>query len=149
MQITRTIQIDRPVDEVFAFVAEPANDRAWCRKVESVVQTEGAGPGPGARYAVVHRPVPLRPAREMAFTCLDWSPPHTIRWREDDGTDEILVTYRLEDADGVTRLTQEDLTVRIGAPRVLHPVIRHGISHDVRRQLQTLKRLLEHDNHRS
>lgn len=146
MQIVRDIHIARPVEEVFAFVSEPSNDPAWCRKVLSVQQTGGSGPGPGSSYRVVHRPIPLRPAREMAFTCLDWSPPHRIEWREDDRDDVLHVTYRLaSDGDG-TRFTQDD-DARLGAPRVLHPVIRHGIGHDVSRQLHALKRLLEHDNH--
>jgi uncharacterized membrane protein len=142
LEIARSIEIARPADEVFAFVADARNDPRWCPKIVSVEQVEGDGPGPGARYAVVHRPIPLRPARRMDHACTGWSPPHRIAWREDDGTDVIEVTYELEDLGGATRLTQRD-DARVGAPRLLHPLLKAGIGHDVGRQLKALKRLLE------
>jgi uncharacterized protein YndB with AHSA1/START domain len=143
VQITRSVRIARPVEDVFAFVADARNDPQWCGKVRSVEQVEGDGPGPGARYAVVHRPVPLRPERRMDFTCMAWDPPRAIRWREDDGHDVIEVTYELApDGDGATTLTQRD-DATLGAPRLLQPLMARGIGHDVAKQLETLKSLLE------
>jgi hypothetical protein len=115
---------------------------AWCEKVLAVEQVEGEAPGPGSRYEVVHRPVPLRPERRMAYECLEWEPPLRIRWREDDGDDLIHVTYELELVGTSTRMTQSD-DARLGAPRLLHPLMRAGIGRDVARQLRALKRLLE------
>jgi hypothetical protein len=69
-------------------------------------------------------------------------PPNSIVWRERDGTDELVVTYTLEDVANGTRLTQpSDAT--LGAPRMLFPLMRHGISHDIDRQLKTLRRSIE------
>jgi hypothetical protein len=81
----------------------------------------------------------------MDHTCLSWMPPTRIQWREDDGTDVLNVTYMLEDLDGATRLTQHSY-VDLGAPRVLHPVMRAGIGHDVASQLKTLRKQLERSN---
>jgi uncharacterized protein YndB with AHSA1/START domain len=142
MQIVRTVVIDCHIEDVFAFVADPLNDSAWCAKVERVAQVEGEGPGPGSRYEVVHRPMPLRPARAMAYACVEWDPPHRIVWREDDGADVIDVTYELESVWTSTRFTQRD-EARLGAPRALHPLLRIGIGRDVARQLRTLRRVLE------
>jgi hypothetical protein len=142
MRIVRSIVIDRHVEEVFAFVADPHNDVRWCDKVLAVEQVEGDGPGPGSRYEVVHRPIPLRPPRRMAHECLEWEPPVRIRWREDDGYDVFDVTYALESVWTSTRLTQRS-DARLGAPRLLHPLLRGGIGRDVARQLRALKRLLE------
>ena len=47
MRIVRSIVIDRHVEEVFAFVADPHNDVRWCDKVLDVEQVEGDGPGTG------------------------------------------------------------------------------------------------------
>ena len=144
MEIVRSIVIDRPVDDVFAFVADPSNDPRWCPKVLSVSQVAGNGPGPGGQWRVTHRPVPVRPAREMSYECVSWDPPRRIEWREGDGDDVIEVTYELEDAgEGSTRLTQRD-EVRLGAPRLLQPLFKGGIGRDLDRQLRELKRLLEH-----
>ena len=149
MRIVRAVVIDCHIEDVFAYVCDPLNDPQWCGKVLSVEQVEGSGPGPGARYDVLHRPIPLRPARRMAYACLDWDPPARIAWREDDGADLIDVGYELESVWTSTRLTQRDDVARLGAPRALHPQLRIGIGRDVERQLRALKRLLEGEGRRS
>src|SRR5207249_2256836 len=97
MHIAREVVIDLHIDDVFDYVANPYNDPAWCEKVLYVEQVEGMGPGPGARYDVMHRPVRFRPPRHMSYTCLEYYPPVRIEWREDDGEDVIHVRYELEE----------------------------------------------------
>jgi uncharacterized protein YndB with AHSA1/START domain len=142
MQIVRAVVIDRHIEDVFAYVADPLNDPRWCAKVLSVEQIEGEGPGPGARYEVLHRPLPLRPPRRMTYTCVAWEPPVRIQWHEDDGADVLDVTYELEAVWTATRLTQRD-EGRLGAPRILQPLVRVGVGRDVAQQLRALKRVLE------
>jgi len=137
MRIDCSIEIDRPIDEVYAFVSAPEYDTQWCPKVRSV-EADGEG-----RWSVVHKPIPLRPARTLRHTLVSASPPTELRWHEDDGHDVLDVTYELESLDPTrTRLTQRDV-VAAGAPRILHGLIRRGIAHDVGNQLKRLKRLLE------
>jgi uncharacterized protein YndB with AHSA1/START domain len=142
VEVSRSVVIARPGEDVFACLADARNDPKWCPKVLSVEQIEGDEPGPGARYRVTHRPIPVRPAREMDHTCLSWTPPNRIQWREDDGTDVLIVIYTLENLGDATRLTQHS-DVELGAPRVLHPLMRAGIARDIARQLKTLKTNLE------
>lgn len=142
MVVTRDIVIARGVDDVFAYLADARNDPQWCPKVLRTDLLAGEGPGPGARYGVTHRPIPLRPAREMDHVCVAWTPPTRIEWREDDGTDVIAVTYELEDLGGATRVTQRS-DAELAAPAFLHPLMRLGIGHDIARQLKTLKGKLE------
>jgi hypothetical protein len=128
---------------VFAFVADPCNDPAWCPKVRSVTLDEGGEPAPGARYTVVHRPIPIAPSRRMSYVLTSWDPPREIRWHEDDGHDQIVVTYLLRElSPTATQLTQRD-ELQLGAPRALHPLIRRGIRRDVGHQLRRLRRYLE------
>jgi hypothetical protein len=54
----------------------------------------------------------------------------------------IRVTYELAETGSDTRMTQRD-EAELGAPRLLHPLMRAGIGHDVGRQLKALKALLE------
>ncbi len=136
MEIVRSIEIERPVDAVFAFVSDARNDPRWCPKVKSV---EPAG---GARYAVVHKPVPGKPERQMEMTRVSEEPPRRIEWREDDGTDVFEVTYELEDLGGRTRFTQRSIA-ELGASRLMRPVYKAGIGRDIARQLKELKKLLE------
>jgi uncharacterized protein YndB with AHSA1/START domain len=142
MQIVRSVVIDCHIEDVFRYVADPSNDPVWCAKVLAVDQVEGQGPGAGARYNVLHRTLPFRPARRMAYTCLEYDPPERIAWREEDGQTVIHVTYELEPVWTSTRLTQRDVA-RLGAPRPLHRLVRAGIGRDVARQLRALKQVLE------
>jgi Polyketide cyclase / dehydrase and lipid transport len=143
MQIARSVVVDSHIEDVFDFLADPLNDPAWCAKVLVVDQVEGDGPGPGAAYEVLHRPIPFRPARRMVHRCLSWERPIRIAWREDDGADVIDVTYDLEAIWTSTRFTQRDEIVRLGAPRILHPLMKAGIGRDIERQLQQLQGVLE------
>jgi uncharacterized protein YndB with AHSA1/START domain len=137
VRIERSVTVARPIEEVFAFVADPRNDPSWCRKVRSVAQLDAD------RYAVVHRPVPWQRPRRMQHTRVSADPPRRIVWHEDDGVDEIEVTYQLEPVgEGATRLRQVD-EATLGGPPVLRPLLRVGIGADVARQLRALKRLLE------
>lgn len=140
--VERSVVIDRPIVQVFAFVRDPTNDRRWCPKVHEVRQLDGDGPGPSARYEVVHRPVPVLPARTMIHTLVSWIPDREIRWHEDDGNDQLDVRYTLLTTPDGTRFTQTE-QVTSGAPRLLHPLIRAGIGHDVAGQLKRLKQHLE------
>jgi hypothetical protein len=142
MRIERAIVINRPTQEVFDFVAEPENDPLWCRKVMSVEQVEGTGPGPGSRYAVVHRPIPGRPPRDLAHSCVAWEPPRRIEWHGDDGTDVFQVEYLLEATPDGTRLRQTS-NAELRVARLLRPIFRLGIGRDIAGQLRVLKRVLE------
>jgi hypothetical protein len=111
--------------------------------VKSVEQVEGDGPGPGARYAVVHKPVPLKPVRRMDHTCVASERPTRLEWREDDGTDLFLVTYELEDLDGGrTRLRQRS-NGHFGVAKIMLPLYKAGMGRDLDTQLRALKKLLE------
>jgi uncharacterized protein YndB with AHSA1/START domain len=145
MKIVRQVEIDRPIEAVFSFVADAANDPRWCPKVKSVSLVSGSGSGEGARYAVVHKPVPGKPEREMEMTCVAADPPHRVEWLEDDGTDVFRVSYSLESlAESRTRMTQTS-EASLGSSKLMRPIYRAGIGRDIAGQLRRLKKLLEAD----
>ena len=137
MLIERSIVIERPVEEVFAFVSDPRNDVRWGRKVQSVTPlSEG-------RWEVVHKPVPGRPERRMEMTRVAFDPPRSLQLLEDDGTDVFRVTYSLSPDGSGTRFVQRS-DASVGAvPSFLYPLWRFGIGRDVARQLRDLKKVLE------
>jgi uncharacterized protein YndB with AHSA1/START domain len=92
VQAQRTILIERPPDEVFAFFADPANDRSWRRHVKEITATGPLRPGsvvhqvvegpagrgipadlevtayePPSRYAFKVTAGPVRPVGEFVF----------------------------------------------------------------------------------
>jgi uncharacterized protein YndB with AHSA1/START domain len=142
MRVERTVQIGRPPQEVFDFVADARNDPAWCPKVRSCEQTEGDGPGPGARYVATHRPTKLKPAAEIRIELLEMDSPGRLAWREEDDDGVYEVTYELEPADAGTRFTQRsDITWKL--PRVLQLVANRMPPRHVDEQMSELKRVLE------
>ena len=106
----RTIRIDRPPEDVFAFFADPGNDRSWRPHVKEI-STEGpvhvgsrihqavAGPGgrsiaadievtgyePSSRYAFQVVAGPARPAGEFRFVSSGGGTDVTFSLRADLG----------------------------------------------------------------
>lgn len=143
MLIEREIEIERPVEAVFDFVVDSRNDPRWCSKVQSVELLAGDGPGPGARYRVIHRPIPLRPARTLEVRCLAADRPGRIEWHEDDGVDTFDVVYEIEAAGPRRTRIRQRSDAELGTSRLMRPVIKWGIGADLKRQLRALKTVLE------
>ena len=133
MELVRDVVIDRHIDEVFDFVADPLHDPAWRPTVVSVVQVVEAD-GLGARYDVLHRPVRFRPPRRTLQTCVLWEPPARVGWHGEDAAGGFDVTCELESVWTATRVTR-----RTVAPRRL----RWLAARDDARELRALKRILE------
>lgn len=118
-------------------MADPANDPLWCRKVRSA---EPRGEG---RWTLVHKPVPLRPAVELAVEVREAEPPSRLRLREQDEASAFDVEYTLVPTGSGTTFTQISDFEFTTLPRVLHRVFAAGVRRDVRGQLGALKRLVE------
>ena len=136
-RVEESIEIARPPDIVWAFLADPLNDPRWCPKVKSVE------PIAGSRWRVVHKPVPFRPSMELALEHIEVRRPHSLTLREEDDASVFDVEYRLEPSANGTRLTQVSAFAWKKLPRVLHGTFARGVRRDLRTQLQALKRLLE------
>jgi uncharacterized protein YndB with AHSA1/START domain len=102
------IEIQRPLEEVFEFVADPRNDPLWCPRVEWCKQREGDGPAVGARYEALHKPsgYPRRHIRRIEV--LEYESPRRIRWRQEDQIGVFDIVYTLEPTETGTRLAQTD-----------------------------------------
>ena len=137
MRVKETIEITRLPEEVWAFVADHANDPRWCKKVRSV---ESVGL---QRWEVRHKPVPLRPPATLLIEQLELDPPRRLKLREEDRVSVFEVEYQLERAGQGTSFTQISDFEWKTLPQFLHKSFARGVRRDVRRQLQQLKRLLE------
>ncbi|AWK12448.1 polyketide cyclase [Streptomyces spongiicola] len=101
-----TVVIDRPVEEVFAFLADGGNDRTFSPRVQEMTKTTDGPTGLDTVYRSKVRDAGMTTSRE--FRISGFEPPHRIRWTE---LSKNLVTvpeggYDLEAVDaGRTRLT--------------------------------------------
>ena len=137
MRVEESIEIARPRQTVWEFVADASNDPRWCPKVRSVV---AAG---DRRWKVVHKPVPLRPPVELTVEYIEIEPPYRLRIREEDEASVFEVEYRLDESGAGTRFTQVSDFERKRLPRFLRGTFARGVRGDVRRQLRSLKSTLE------
>ncbi|HEX8648073.1 MAG TPA: SRPBCC family protein [Thermoleophilaceae bacterium] len=135
------IEIRRPLEEVFRFVADPRNDPSWCPRVEWCEQREGDGPAAGARYEAMHRPSGYPRKHIRRIEVLEYDPPHRIRWRQEDQIGVFDITYTLEPAGDGTRLLQID-EIEWKLP-LAGPFGKRIVGRHIGEQQQDLKRVLE------
>ena len=100
-----TIVIDRPIAEVFAFLADGANDKKFSPRVLEIAKTTDGSPGVGTIFASTVKDAGVKTQREFKLT--EFEPPTRIRWTE---TSKNLVFvpeggYDLAPAGAATQLT--------------------------------------------
>ena len=75
-----TVVIDRPIEEVFAFLADGTNDRKFSPRVLEIAKTTDGSPGVGTVYASTVKDAGVKTKREFKIT--EFEPPTRIRWTE-------------------------------------------------------------------
>ena len=135
------IEIQRPLDEVFTFAADPRNDPQWCPRVLWCKQVEGDGPSPGARYEAMHRPAGYPKKHIRRIEVLEYDAPRRIRWRQEDHIGVFDITYDFEATEAGTRLTQRD-DIKWKLP-LAGPFGRRIVGRHIGEQQDDLKRVLE------
>lgn len=79
-RLTGTIVIDRPIDEVFAFLADGENDIKFSPRLTSIKRTTTDSVGVGTTYESTAREMGLKTKHRFRIT--EFEPPHRIRWTE-------------------------------------------------------------------
>jgi carbon monoxide dehydrogenase subunit G len=122
-----SIRIDRPPDEVFAFVADAANNPAWRA---NVVRTEWLDDGP-MRVGRRGRQTARLLGREWTVEAevVEWDPPRHVAWRAVQGPVKVRSWARVEPdgagsrvsggADGGFTGPIGGLLTRLAAPRMI------------------------------
>src|SRR3954471_19299128 len=101
-----TTVIDRPIEDVFRFLADGENDPKFSPRVLEIRKTTDGPPGAGTVYKSTVKDAGMKTQREFELTEVE--APTKIRWRE---TSKNLVTaaeggYDLEPAgEGATKVT--------------------------------------------
>ena len=75
-----TVVIDRPIEEVFAFLADGENDPKFSPRVLEISKTSDGPPGVGTVYASTVKDAGVKTKREFKIT--EFEPPTRIRWTE-------------------------------------------------------------------
>lgn len=75
-----TVVIDRPIEEVFAFLADGENDPKFSARVVEIAKTTDGPPGVGTVYASTVKDAGMKTKREFELT--EFVAPTRIRWKE-------------------------------------------------------------------
>lgn len=79
-QFSATVTIDRPIEEVFAFLADGQNDTKFSPRVIEIEKKTDGPSGVGTVYASTVKDAGVTTKREFELT--EFQPPTRIRWTE-------------------------------------------------------------------
>jgi uncharacterized protein YndB with AHSA1/START domain len=117
-----TVVIDRPIEEVFAFLANGENDPKFSPRVLEIAKTTDGPPGVGTVYASTVKDAGVKTKRQFELT--EFQPPTRIRWTE---VSKNAVTapeggYDLAAEGSSTRLTLHNTLQGHGIGRLIAPL---------------------------
>jgi uncharacterized protein YndB with AHSA1/START domain len=140
MRFTNTITIDRPLTEVFEFLARLENLPLWNYAISDTEKISSGAVGVGSRYRQT-RTVPAR--SEETFEVTEFKRDHRLSIRGSLGPFHSEVTYLLTPDEDGTVLTNTMKLQPAGPMRLVAPLAAPGIKSAVAANLGVLKQLLE------
>src|SRR4051795_13453324 len=75
-----TTTINRPIDQVFAFLSDGTNDRKFSPRVQEITKTNDGPVGVGTVYSSTVKDAGMKSSREFKLT--EFDQPTKIRWTE-------------------------------------------------------------------
>jgi uncharacterized protein YndB with AHSA1/START domain len=145
IRVEESVEISRPVEEVFSYTSNPENFPQWAATVKEV-RRHAPGPGPlreGGRFTATQQALGRR--FEAPFEVIDYEPNRRYAHR---GTEEhpvpvtMVFAYEPLSSDG-TRFTPRIEAEPGGFFGLVGPVLEGVIRRQMRTNLETLKDLLE------
>ena len=139
-QASYSVVITRPIDAVFAFIADGERCPEWRTVVSDIKRV--SGDGVGARYAQgIKGPMGRRVAADYEVTVFE--PPRRLEFQTITGPARPHGRYDLEPVDGGTRLTFSlDATLGGVQRLLLGSMVQRTMDSEVR-MLESAKRILE------
>jgi uncharacterized protein YndB with AHSA1/START domain len=141
IKVDESVVIDRPAEDVFAYVSDGTNAPRWQRGLREVRRTTEGPIGVGTRHTVERDFMGRRLTLTNEFTRYE---PNTLVAFDWKGTVPGQASYIVEPVEMArTKLTSRVEMRPSGLLRLAEPVMAAGLARDVKANLVTLKRLLE------
>jgi polyketide cyclase/dehydrase/lipid transport protein len=138
-----SVLINRPVQDVFAFVSDATNDPQWHTDVVEASRVSGDGSvGVGTTVRWV---LSFMGRKEALMEVTRYEPDRLVELRARSGPMTPTLTYRFEVVDGATRFTRVVEPHPEGVYRLLTPLLGGMIAQRNRGYLDNLRRVLEGD----
>ncbi len=137
-----TVRIARPVDEVFAFVTNPANFPRWAGALVTAAQQTSSGPlRVGATFRQSNKFLIQRFQTEFVVTV--YEPPRRFEYKSTAGPIQFAGHYTFAPDGDAVRFTSVDDSQPGGLLRLLAPLIQPLVQRQIETNLGNVKRLLE------
>jgi carbon monoxide dehydrogenase subunit G len=118
------VTVDRPVEEVFAFLADGENDKKFSSRIVEIEKTTDGPPAVGTVYASTAKDGGVKAKHEFELT--EFEQPSKIRWKELGGG-PVFVTEGGYDiapaAGGGTELTFFNVLEGRGFGKLIFPLV--------------------------
>jgi uncharacterized protein YndB with AHSA1/START domain len=135
------IIIERPIEDVFAYVSDPLNFPRWNSAVQAVRKTRAGGNSVSSTYAMERRLPTGRAVNELEVVARQ--EPSVFAVRTTSGPTPFHYRYRLSTDSGLT-LVRLEAEVELGGAAALVPQLaRRAVKKGVDDNLALLKNVLE------
>ena len=141
IQHEATIHINRPVEQVFTFLADTKNLRSW---QSDLVENEQLTEGPlrvGSCFREVRRTGPGNSEIQAEITVFE---PNKRFATKTLTKPQVTVSYAFDEENGGTRITYKFVMITSGFIRLLEPLIAGSMKKDSDSDFEKLRHMLEH-----
>jgi len=142
VDVETDINIDRPVDAVAAYAADPSNAPEWYARIDSVEWKSPPPAANGTRVAFVARFL----GRRLAYTyeVVDFVPGEHLVMRTAEGPFPMETTYTWSETSATsTRMTLRNRGEPSGFSKALAPFMAPAMRRANRKDLARIKSILE------
>jgi uncharacterized protein YndB with AHSA1/START domain len=139
IEVEHTFEIERPVEEVFAYLTDVARLPEWQSSAESA-ELDGEL-DEGARITEVRTFMGRRATSTLEVT--EYDPPRRFSLHVVEGPIQYAVEHALEAVDGRTRITFVGRGETGRVPRLMHGTVRRAVERQFLKDLEALKDRLE------
>jgi len=137
----KSIVIERPVEDVFAYVGDQTNAVHWQAGLVEVRRLTDGPSGVGTRHTIVRTFMGRRLAVDNEYVAFE--PGRRIAFRTTSGPMPLEASYLVEPAEGGARVTSTIEMDASGFLALAEPLIAVGLRREMDAAFRELKRLLE------
>jgi uncharacterized protein YndB with AHSA1/START domain len=136
----RSVVIDRPIEEVFAYVTDQTNTPNWQAGLVDVQRTTAGPIGVGTKHTFVRNFIGRRMEADNEYVA--YEPDRLVTFRTTSGP-SLVASYLFDTVPEGTRVTSRVELQGAGLFGLLEPVIGAGLRREMKLALPALKTLLE------
>ena len=140
-RVEHSVVIDRPVEDVWSFMADPENDSQWVSGVVESAKTSEGPMGLGATLKIVRNFLGRRIEADLELT--EWEPNKRSAIRSTSGPISVAGTRTFEAVEGGTRVTDEVEADLRGFFRLAEPLVERTAQRQIESDYESLKGILE------